>query len=382
MAVRIIIGADIVPTEINSTLFEAGDAVELFGRELIDRIGEADFFALNLETPLTDTKDPIKKCGPALIASTKTVNGLCALNPNFITLANNHIMDQGAQGLISTIETLSAHNIMYSGIGNNLQEASKPLITQIKDITIGIYCCTEHEFSVAGKNCPGANPYDPLNSFDCVKELADVCDYVIVLYHGGKEHYQYPSPQLRTVFHKFAEKGANLVIAQHTHCIGCKEKYKEAMLIYGQGNFLFDHLNNELWKTGLLIELTIKENTKQAEFVFVPLVHHDGHVRMADQNSSKEILEGFEQRSLKILEDGFVEKEYQKLAKREYETYLNRISGLLGRILRFGYLKKTIGKQLLHKNYNRKIYTSSIINAIECESHRELFLEGLKDYNN
>ncbi len=379
MAVRILIGADIVPTEVNYDLFEAGDAESLVGRKLADAIGGADFFALNLETPLTDTKDPIDKCGPALIAPTRTMNGLAAVNKCFFTLANNHIMDQGPGGLRDTVEALSARHILFSGVGENLREADRPFTTEQKGVTIGIYCCTEHEFSVAGDDRPGANPYDPLVSFDRVKELAERCDTVIVLYHGGKEHYQYPSPRLRRVFRKFADAGADLVVAQHTHCIGCMEEYAGATLVYGQGNFLFDHLKNELWKTALLIELTVDEHTKRTRVGFIPLVHRDGRAEAADTDAARDIMDGFEERSQSILRDGFVEAEYKKFAEREYGSYLQRLSGLLGRILMHGLFKKTIGKRLLAKNYAGRIYTNSMTNAVECESHRELLLEGLKN---
>ena len=92
-------------------------------------------------------------------------------------------------------------------------------------------------------------------SFDHVRELRNNCDILIVLYHGGREHYRYPTPELQRVFHKFAECGADVVIAQHTHCIGCAEEYQGKTLIYGQGNFLFDNSDIEEWQTSLLVEV-------------------------------------------------------------------------------------------------------------------------------
>ena len=43
-------------------------------------------------------------------------------------------------------------------------------------------------------------------------ELKKQCDYVIVLYHGGKEHYRYPSPYLQKVCRKIVDKGADIVV--------------------------------------------------------------------------------------------------------------------------------------------------------------------------
>ena len=126
------------------------------------------------------------------------------------------------------------------GVGENKTISAKPFVLSVSNKKIGVYACTEHEFSIAEDNKPGANPFDPLESFDHVSNLKKDCDYVIVLYHGGKEHYRYPSPMLQRVCRKFVEKGAGLVICQHSHCIGCEEKYLDGTIVYGQGNFIFN----------------------------------------------------------------------------------------------------------------------------------------------
>ena len=125
---KILIGADFVPTESNTELFKNGDALHLLGEELNDYMKSADYRIFNLEVPLTDTVSPISKCGPNLIAPKETVNGYKAIGCNLLTLANNHILDQGESGLASTCETLRNAGIDYVGAGNNLEEAKKPYI--------------------------------------------------------------------------------------------------------------------------------------------------------------------------------------------------------------------------------------------------------------
>lgn len=140
-----------------------------------------------------------------------------------------------------------------------MAEARKPYIIELDGLKIGIYACAEHEFSIATENASGANPFDPLESLDHVQGLSDKCDYVIVLYHGGKEHYRYPSPYLQKACRKMAEKGADLVVCQHSHCIGCFEEYEKSTIIYGQGNFIFDHSESEFWQTSLLVKIVIDD---------------------------------------------------------------------------------------------------------------------------
>lgn len=81
---KIIIGADLVPTESNYKYFEAGDVDKLIGKDLSEKLQAADFTIFNLEVPLTDTASPIDKCGPNLIAPTSTIAGLKAINPHFL----------------------------------------------------------------------------------------------------------------------------------------------------------------------------------------------------------------------------------------------------------------------------------------------------------
>ena len=249
---RIIIGADFVPTQSNEKLFEQKELETLFGNEILSIINNAEYRIFNLETPLTDRPAPIPKSGPALCAAIQTINTYQALRVDLVTLANNHCMDQGASGLSDTMKTLNDNHIHYVGAGDSIIDARKPFyITCHNNKRIGIYACAEHEFSIADSITPGANPFDPLETLDQINQLSKETDYVIVLFHGGKELYRYPSPLLQKTCRKIIEKGANLIITQHSHCIGCQEKYLHGTIVYGQGNFLFDLSDSvfPLWKT-------------------------------------------------------------------------------------------------------------------------------------
>jgi len=247
---ELLIAGDLVPTQSNIELFKNADIKALLGEELLSLWRSADARIFNLEVPLTDQESPIDKCGPNLISPTEEIKGINALNPSLITLANNHILDQGEQGLFSTMDILTKNNIPFVGAGNNIFEASKPYIIKQDGFKIGIYTCAEHEFSIATEKTAGANPFDPLESLDHISDLKEKCDYVVVLYHGGKEHYRYPSPNLKKVCRKMVDKGANLIVCQHSHCIGCFEEYDNATIIYGQGNIIFNKQDNEFWNSG------------------------------------------------------------------------------------------------------------------------------------
>ena len=376
MTAKILIGADIVPIGKNIELFAAGDRSELIGADLEKIFDSADFVCMNLEVPLTDKISPIKKCGPNLFAPTKTIAGLKKINPYFFTLANNHIMDQGEQGLFSTMNLLRDAGISFAGGGKNLDAASQPFIAQIKNFRVGIFCCAEHEFSIAGKNSAGANPFDPFESFDRVRELKKSCDRVIILFHGGKEHYRYPSPLLQKIFRKFAESGADFVIAQHTHCIGCAEIFGGSHLIYGQGNFLFDHSKSDFWQTSLLIQVEINEAGDDVKYF--PLRKTGEKVRLAKDADADKILSDFQTRSREILQPDFVEERYKKFADEMAFDYFQRFSGRFGQSLFFRALRKFFFKNLFAFFHNEKSLLS-VQNVLDCEAHRELATQALKN---
>jgi poly-gamma-glutamate synthesis protein (capsule biosynthesis protein) len=331
----------------------------------------ADIRVFNLETPLVNSKSPIIKNGPNLIAPTETINGILKLNSSLILLANNHIMDQGKKGFKSTVTLLNEKKIPYIGAGRNIDKAKKPYIIEKQNKKIGIYACAEHEFTIAKKDSAGANPFDPLESLDHIKALKDKSDYVIVIYHGGKEHYRYPSPNLQKTCRKMVEKGADLVLCQHSHCIGSFEKYNDSIILYGQGNFIFNMKNNEYWNTGLLVKVNIDD---KFEVEYIPLKTTNTGIKAV--KDKKEFLSNFYNRSEKINNHDFVANKYKEFSKKKIRPYLRSLNGLgkwfsrIDRIIFNGWL--------INKLYDKDTLVK-LLNFIECEAHRELLIEGIKN---
>lgn len=386
---KLIIGADIVPTITNQKLFENAQIEKIVDDGIRSILSQADYRIFNLEVPLTDIEKPIQKCGPNLIASTKSVAGLKQLGIDFLTLANNHILDQGEQGMWSTVEQLDEAGIAYAGIGHNIAEAAKPYIVEIDGMKVGIYCCAEHEFSIVSEKQVGANPFDLLESPDHITDLKSKCDYVICLYHGGKEHYRYPSPNLQKTCRKIVEKGADLVICQHSHCIGASEEWcrnteHTGRIVYGQGNFLFDHSESEYWQTSLLIEVDIekKEGDIESTIHYYALQKDREKVRLAEGADAEKILTDFSRRSMETKSKELMEKRYREFASSMLPMYLGTFMGKIQKKLIYRVLNKITGyrygKWRIKGKY-RKGDKLAIRNFIECEAHRELLLMGISN---
>ena len=373
------IGADLVPTDINKTLFENGNGEAFVGKELYEILKQSDLNVFNLEVPLTDIETPIVKFGNNLIAPTKTINGYKALEPLFLTLANNHSLDQGVEGLTTTLNLLKQHNISHAGAGANLKEAKEPFIFEKDNVRIGFYLCTENEFTIATCHSMGANPFDVLESFDEVAALKEQCDYVIVLYHGGKEFYRYPSPMLQRYCRKFVDKGANLVICQHSHCIGSRDDYNGGSIIYGQGNFIFNSdffvNHQEFVKDAMLVTVEVTKD----DFVVseLPIRRTDNGTRLATETEATETLKAYRKRSEEIKDPHFVIQSYKDFADTHVKRYLREF---LGRSFIVRAINALLGRKLVELILGRTSYLA-IQNYLECEAHHELFLRGIKNIN-
>lgn len=175
---------------------------------------------------------------------------------------------------------------------------------------------------------------------------------------------------------RIIESGADLVLCQHSHCIGCEENWSTGKIIYGQGNFLFDDSDSEFWETSLVIEIILKSNY-DFEIEYIPILKVKNGIRIAENEKKEEILKEFESRSRKIRETGFIEAEYMKFAQANINTYLR--TGVPHNNSIFNKVINKLSKERWFVKRLKKEQKLALCNYLECEAHRELFVQGLKD---
>lgn len=255
-ASKIVIGGDLLPWKNNYSLFVNGDSDSLFGEKVCNLFSTANFSIINLEGPLTDSKEQQTKIGPIIKAGKDTIKGIAALGIKAAALSNNHITDYLDKGVKDTIETLTENGIQCVGAGMSINDIKTHISLTIGGRYICIYNVSEFFFNAPGPTTAGVNLYDEYRVCNEIKELKRTHDYIIVLYHGGAEYFPYPTPQTRKRFHRMVDSGADFISAQHTHCIGCEEWYNGAYLLYGQGNFLFaKQSTGKMTTEGLVVEI-------------------------------------------------------------------------------------------------------------------------------
>ena len=292
---KIIIGADVVPTAFSEPLFKEQQAEKLFS-DVLPIMQNADRTIVNLECALTETNNPIVKFGPNIKAHPDCAKTLKLAGVTDVMLANNHVFDFGVDGLVDTVEALKNVGLPYAGVGNDDVESREIYYIEQEGKKIGIVNVVEHEYTYATPNRMGANPFDPFLTMQDVRKAKKNSDFVIVIYQGGKEHCQYPSPRLRSLCQELVFNGASVVLCQHSHCIGCYEKINDGHIVYGQGNFhfAFEGAKTELWDTALLVELNIND---EIDVMFHPIVRDNASVSLAKGETYHKIMNGFAKRN-------------------------------------------------------------------------------------
>ena len=318
---RLLIGADVVPTAQTEKYFVEGDIKALFG-DINGLASEMDRIIVNVECALTNYDGAIKKFGPNIKAVPETVKGYAAFGVTDAALSNNHVFDFGVQGLRDTIKTFEQAGIAYTGVGENDTDSRKPHFFELEGKRIGIVNVCEHEYTYALPNRIGANPFDPFITMSDIRAAKKQCDYLLVLYHGGKEYCHYPSPRLRNLSHEMVHNGADVIITQHSHCIGCYEQYEGGHIVYGQGNFNFvynDYKHPPCWNEALLVELDIGD---KLDIKFHPIVATETGCDLAKGEKAKSLIEEFEARNASLL-DGTWRDGWHEFCLGMKDTYIN-----------------------------------------------------------
>jgi poly-gamma-glutamate capsule biosynthesis protein CapA/YwtB (metallophosphatase superfamily) len=373
----ILIGGDVCPGGLCEPHFRNGQANVIFN-DLLPELEQADYRVINLECPLILEPTPIEKDGPILGATVDCINGLKAAKIDGVNLANNHILDHGEQGLRSTITACQQAGIDYWGAGENLTEAGRISTHQIDGYKVGFLGVAEHEFSIAGKNSCGTNPLDPIENVRSIKRIGKEYDYLIAFVHGGRERYRYPNPALMNYCRFLVEEGASAVICQHSHCPGCYELYEGAPIVYGQGNFIFEHPSPRAqiasWYEGLLVRLILSNNGQiKAEWIPFSQSLNGLGARRLSPAEEKKFISDFETRSREISIEGAVEQKWLEYCRKEKYLYASRIHGY-NRWLRYLNRRLHLYDWLYSKN------TSLMLrNVVECETHRDALITLWKD---
>ena len=367
----IVIVGDLFPTEQNISYFTKGNVNALFGEKIVQLFKDADFRVCNLEGALTDHPDKSKKTGPVKLATKSAVEAYKKLGIDYCMLANNHATDGGHQGMLDTMKTLDEAGINYIGAGKNEKEIVRSFVKELCGMRIGFYNVSETMYNKPSKDKAGAWLYDEYVVCKELEQLKKECDYLIVIYHGGIEKFHYPSPETRKRFYRMADNGADMILSQHTHCVGCEEYYNGSYLLYGQGDFLLKNFAPGLTDSGLIVELVIEDGKVEIKKHLVNSVDN----LFVRYNEHQDLIDFYE-RSKKVGDEEYVYKQLQKFCDNELRLYLTAFKSPSKVMLKFKRFFPAAYKKWLYKYNERDLMFA--LHTLRSEQNRETAIVGIE----
>ena len=235
--------------KVSATVVNGQPPTAMWG-DLRPRMLAADAVIANLETPITTHavkwhkwKAFYFRTDPVITESLKAGNIQC------LSLANNHMVDYGSQGLLDTRRHLDAAGIAFAGAGANADEAAKPVLFEAGQMTIGFISITNTVPAFrATADHPGTNYWKITTDRATIDRLAahigDLrtagADLVILSTHWGPNYRWWPPRHYRAFARKAVDLGVDIVHGHSAHVLQAVEFHGRGLILYDTGDFVED----------------------------------------------------------------------------------------------------------------------------------------------
>jgi poly-gamma-glutamate synthesis protein (capsule biosynthesis protein) len=212
-------------------------------------LADADLSVLNLETAITGRGAPEPKTY-TFRTSPKALSVLKDSGVDIVSMANNHAVDFGADGLADTLAAKDSSPIPVIGVGHNAKEAYAPYVTTVRGVKVAVVAASQVEDITnqkwrAGADKPGiASALDVPALVKAVESAKQQAPVVLVYLHWGEEGKACPTGAQTAVAKKLASVGATAVVGTHAHTMVGSGMLGNTYIGYGFGNFLWYGTSN------------------------------------------------------------------------------------------------------------------------------------------
>jgi poly-gamma-glutamate capsule biosynthesis protein CapA/YwtB (metallophosphatase superfamily) len=213
-------------------------------------LSDADITVANLEGTFTDRGTAADK-KYVFRTPPRDAAGLALAGIDVVSLANNHALDYGPEGLRDTIATLDAAGIAHCGAGKDDAVARRPAFLEARGLRVAFLSYTATPGAVAAASDVAGVAWGDADTIrEDVRRAAEQADVVVVLLHAGNEYADEPSDTLRLLAQAAVEAGATLVLGHHPHVLQRWESRGPSFVAYSLGNFVFDLDEDDLAQLG------------------------------------------------------------------------------------------------------------------------------------
>ena len=249
----------------------------LLSQAVLDFFHSADHVCANVEGALFDAPDDGSRSAFFHAMNPEAVKVFKKMGADIWSIGNNHTMDAGKDGVVSTGKIAAQMGCKTFGAGLNIEDASQPVYLDEAG-GIGMFGVTYmNECIPATATEPGILRWDDMDTV--AKRIAEVkakCRWCVVVAHGGEEFAPMPLPYTRNRYLKYLELGADVVVGHHPHVPENYELFANGKAIfYSLGNYIFDtdyqraHLYTD---TGVLLKLIFTEEKLDFEAIGIQIV--------------------------------------------------------------------------------------------------------------
>lgn len=293
---------------VGSKLSEKG-ASYIFNK-VIPYLEKSDINIGNLECAFSnEVLNPLKNFKTHIAYSSEHVKCLRDAGFNILNMANNHTMQYGSSVFLYTETLLIQNEIKTIGTINNPYQCIE--INKIKFSFLG-YSLRPNQFEY--QNIQYING-DRRKILDDIKFLREENDHVVVSLHWGDEYIDYPEEKQIVLAHELIDAGASLIIGHHPHVLQGIEHYRNGVIAYSLGNFVFDK-PQKLQKTSMILNATISKERLE-DVSLEPIYINSCYQPEIVSGKQKKNIEGLIERlSKKILQSNSFNREYDKDVSR------------------------------------------------------------------
>ena len=213
------------------------------------------------------------------LPASPTALRICAKSGiNVFSLANNHTADYGRDSVRNIIELLKENDIEYAGAGANRDDAGKYHLLEADGLTVGFVACTDvlPDGFAATNDDYGVCSAGYANLYENVLEASLYSDFVVVYIHWGNENNLRITNSQREIAQRLVDCGADIVIGSHPHILQEVEQYKNGIIFYSLGNYIFDQAARQSRNT-IMLQLNADKATGDGLFTVIPMRINNFH---------------------------------------------------------------------------------------------------------
>lgn len=271
-----------------------------------EELRAADVTVGNLECALGTGGMPAPK-GYTFLAPPAAAASLTDAGFDVLSLANNHSLDYGVDALTQTTNLLDDVGILHPGAGIDEQTAHAPALLTVKGMWLAFLAYVDVPVERRGFDTatwrattqrPGLAWADLKNIAQDVSAAKAQADAVIVLLHSGYEGKSTPNEAQRTAARTAIDAGAVLVVGSHPHVLQRAERYKNGLIAYSLGNFVFDRFTGAGAQSAILTVTLTPSGVRDLQWT--PVVLHAGRPQPAKGSEATAILKQVQWRSVGV----------------------------------------------------------------------------------